>query len=146
LTAYQILEAKAIGADLILLIAACLSVTEVKNLSAVAKSLGLEVLLEIHDESELNHICTAIDFVGINNRNLKTFSVDLSQSILLQNKIGKDYFTISESGIQSITDVLVLKKEGFHGFLIGELFMKQPNPAKYFMNFMQQLNKQYENS
>ena len=87
---YQLIEAKAFGADIILLIAACLSTDEVKSLAGVAKNIGLNVLLEIHNEHELEHICDEVDVVGINNRNLKTFKVDISHSIDLCNKIPCD--------------------------------------------------------
>ncbi len=87
---WQIAEAKAFGADVILLIAACLTPVEVKQLAAYAKSIGLEVLLEIHNEGELDHICDEVDMVGVNNRNLKTFEVDISISLELINKIPKE--------------------------------------------------------
>jgi indole-3-glycerol phosphate synthase len=90
--AYQMIEAKAYGASVILLIAACLSPAEVKTLRCTAKNLGLEVLLELHDETELDHVCDGIDIVGINNRNLKTFSVDLEQSVRLAEKIDDVFF------------------------------------------------------
>jgi indole-3-glycerol phosphate synthase len=135
----QILEAKALGADVILLIAACLSPKLVKQLSQFAQKIGLEVLLELHTEEELNHVCETVDFVGINNRNLKTFEVNLEQSIMMKNKIGKSFLTIAESGISSIADINYLKNEGFDGFLIGELFMKNEHPISAFKDFMSQL-------
>ena len=136
---YQLYEAKAYGADVVLLIAACLSPDEVKRLSRTAKRLGLEVLLELHDESELNHIGGDIDLVGINNRNLKTFTVDLERSVRLSEKIGNDFIKIAESGIQDAETVVFLKKAGFRGFLIGEYFMKQPDPMIAFADFVNQL-------
>lgn len=132
---YQIVEAKAFGADVILLIAACLSPVEVKQLTAVAKKLHLEVLLELHDESELNHICSEVDLVGVNNRNLKNFEVDLEHSVRMAEKIGNDFTKIAESGINNIKNVRYLKQHGFKGFLIGEYFMKQENPGKAFKEF-----------
>ncbi len=135
----QILETKALGADVILLIAACLSPKLVKQLSQFAQKIGLEVLLELHIEEELNHICDTVDFVGINNRNLKTFEVNLEQSVMMKNKIGKSFLTIAESGISSIGDINYLKKEGFDGFLIGELFMKNKQLVEGYKDFMQQL-------
>ena len=95
--AYQFYEAKAIGADVILLIAACLTVQQVKEFSALSKELGLEVLLEVHNEEELEHICNDVDFVGVNNRNLKTFKVDINTSLQLFPQIPADKIAISES-------------------------------------------------
>ena len=138
---YQLFESKAFGADIVLLIAACLSKTEVKNLSALAKNLGLNVLLEIHDENELEHICDTIDVVGINNRDLKTFKVDLNQSIELCKKIPADKIKISESGIDSVKAIQYLKKNGFSGFLMGEKFMKEKYPQKAFEEFVNELNQ-----
>ncbi len=132
---YQIIEAKAYGADVILLIAGCLTPGEVKNLSASAQKLGLEVLLEIHDETELEHVCETIDIVGVNNRNLKTFEVDLQHSVQLAEKIDNHFLKVAESGIHSVEDVHFLKQHGFNGFLIGEFFMKQKSPMEAFKNF-----------
>ena len=98
---YQVTEAKSIGADVILLIAACLSPKEVKRLATFAKSLGLEVLLELHDERELEHICDETELIGINNRNLKTFEVNIEQSLIMGQKIPGDKIKIAESGISS---------------------------------------------
>ncbi len=135
---YQILEAKAHGADVILLIAACLSPQRVKELAVFAKNLGLEVLLELHTEEELEHICSEVDLVGVNNRNLKTFEVDLEHSIRLSAQIG-DRIKIAESGISQIENILYLKENGFHGFLIGETFMKQADPGAAFAGFINDL-------
>ncbi|MDB5205158.1 MAG: trpC [Flavisolibacter sp.] len=132
---YQILEAKAYGADVILLIGACLSPKEVKILSASAKSLGLEVLLELHDETELDHICDSVDLVGVNNRNLKNFEVDLEHSVRLAAKIDDSFIKVAESGINDVANIHYLKKHGFKGFLIGEYFMKQESPMQAFKNF-----------
>jgi indole-3-glycerol phosphate synthase len=136
---YQIFEAKAYGADVILLIAACLSAKEVKYLATTAKQLGLEVLLELHDENELGHICNEVDLVGVNNRNLKTFEVDLENSVRLSEKIGNDFIKIAESGINDVKDIHYLKQHGFKGFLIGEYFMKQEDLGKAFQEFIDQL-------
>ncbi len=136
---YQIVEAKSIGADVILLIAACLSPLEVKQLASKAKQLGLEVLLEIHNEAELGHICDEVDLVGVNNRNLKTFEVDIQTSLKLINRIPKEKIAISESGISDVETILTLKSAGFKGFLIGENFMKQPDPTIAFAEFTNQL-------
>lgn len=131
---YQVLESKAAGADVILLIAACLSKQEISRLSRTAKNLGLEVLLEIHSEEELETICDTIDVVGINNRNLKTFQVDIENSIRIADQI-PGICKISESGIDSPDTIKHLKAVGFEGFLIGERFMKETHPATAFKQF-----------
>ncbi|MBU6261860.1 MAG: indole-3-glycerol phosphate synthase TrpC [Bacteroidetes bacterium] len=143
---YQIIEAKAYGAEVILLIAACLSPLQVKELASVAKDIGLEVLLEIHTQQELGHVCDAVDMVGINNRNLKTFEVDLAHSIALAKMLPAHLPKIAESGISQVSTILELKKEGFDGFLIGENFMKTPDPAAAFAAFVADLkNSEHEN-
>ncbi|HWK06648.1 MAG TPA: indole-3-glycerol phosphate synthase TrpC [Puia sp.] len=136
---YQIVEAKSMGADVILLIAACLSPAEVKQLAAFARSLELEVLLEIHNEDELAHICEETELVGVNNRDLKTFTVDVDRSIRLSEKIPAGKLTIAESGISQVATILHLKKAGFSGFLIGENFMKEKDPGAAFGKFVQEL-------
>lgn len=136
---YQVLEAKAIGADVILLIAACLSPQQVKILATVAKSLGLEVLLEVHDANELEHDCDAVDIIGVNNRDLKTFTVDIARSINLINEIPAGKAPVSESGISDVYTIRQLKQHGFKGFLIGETFMKENDPAIAFSTFVQHL-------
>ncbi|MGB8194176.1 MAG: indole-3-glycerol phosphate synthase TrpC [Chitinophagaceae bacterium] len=137
---YQLIEAKALGADVILLIAACLNVQDVQRLAARTKDLGMEVLLEIHNEEELGHICDKVDLVGVNNRNLKTFTVDLEQSIRLSEKIGDQKLKIAESGISQVENIVYLKQHGFNGFLIGERFMKEPDPGSAFIKFVSELN------
>lgn len=137
--AYQFYEAKAIGADVILLIAACLTPTQVKEFTALSKELKLEVLLEIHNEEELEHICSDVDFVGVNNRNLKTFEVDINTSLQLFPHIPKDKLAIAESGISNTDTIVTLKKAGFNGFLIGENFMKQADPTIAFADFVTEL-------
>lgn len=132
---YQIAEAKAYGADVILLIAACLSPKEVGELAGFAKGLGLEVLLELHVEEELGHIHPHVDLVGVNNRNLKDFKVDLSHSVRLAERIGPSLPKVAESGIRSVEDLRFLKGHGFSGFLIGEYFMKQSDPGRAFKDF-----------
>ena len=134
--AWQIAEAKAFGADVILLIAACLSVEEVKKLAAYAKSVGLEVLLEIHNEEELSHICDEVDMVGVNNRNLKTFEVNINTSLELINKMPTGKPAIAESGISDVNTIVTLRKAGFKGFLIGETFMKMADPGLAFEQFV----------
>jgi len=136
---YQVTEAKSIGADVILLIAACLSPKEVKRLATFAKSLGLEVLLELHDERELEHICDETELIGINNRNLKTFEVNIEQSLIMGQKIPGDKIKIAESGIRSVDDIMMFKENGFKGFLIGELFMKEADPTIAFAEFVNAL-------
>jgi indole-3-glycerol phosphate synthase len=137
---YQVVEAKAIGADVILLIAACLSPADVKRLAEFACSFGLEVLLEIHEEEELEHICDATTLIGVNNRDLKTFTVDIDRSIRLSRKIPGDRVLIAESGIHDPDTVRRMRDAGFHGFLVGEHFMKDANPAVAFASFVKQLN------
>lgn len=136
---YQIFESKALGADVILLIAACLSVKQVKELALAAKRIGLEVLLELHDESELNHICNEVDLVGVNNRNLKNFEVNLEHSVRMAEKIGNDFIKVAESGINDVNNIGYLKQHGFNGFLIGEYFMKQQDPGKALKEFTDSL-------
>lgn len=138
---YQIIEAKAMGADVILLIAACLAPATVRSLARFAGSLGLEVLLEIHNEEELGHICEETELVGVNNRDLKTFTVDVERSIRLSRQIPAGKILIAESGISQVETILHLKKAGFRGFLIGENFMKEKDPAAAFGTFVQELNK-----
>jgi len=136
---YQIAEARAIGADTILLIAACLTPEEVKRLAAFAKALNLEVLLELHDERELEHICDEVDLVGINNRDLKTFEVDIERSLKMAEKIPAGQIKVAESGINSVEDILLFRQNGFKGFLIGELFMKEADPGVAFEEFVNAL-------
>ena len=133
---YQFYEAKSIGADVVLLIAACLSPSQVKDFTSLSHELGMEVLLEIHTEAELNHFNKDIDLVGINNRNLKDFKVDLQHSVNLKNLLPKDTLSVAESGIYSVEDFRFLKEKGFNGFLMGEYFMKNQNPGKAFEEFV----------
>jgi len=136
---WQIAEAKAFGADVILLIAACLTTEEVRQLALFAKTIGLEVLLEVHNEVELKHICDEVDLVGVNNRNLKTFDVDINTSLELVGKIPAGKPAVAESGISNVETIVTLKKAGFKGFLIGETFMKEPDPGKAFSAFVTEL-------
>ncbi|GGH21442.1 indole-3-glycerol phosphate synthase TrpC [Sphingobacterium alkalisoli] len=137
---YQITEAKAYGADIILLIAACLTSEEISNFSSYAKSLGLSVLLEVHNEEELNRsIFDTIDAIGVNNRNLKDFSVSLDHSYDLVNKIPDRFVKVSESGISDPLTIRELKQIGFQAFLIGENFMKTDNPAEAIKEFVKEL-------
>lgn len=138
--AYQIAEAKAYGADIILLIAACLGAAEIMELSSYAKSLGLSVLLEVHNEEELQRsIMDTIDAIGVNNRNLKDFSVSLGHSYDLVDKIPSRFLKISESGISDPKTIGALRGAGFDGFLVGENFMRAESPALAIHEFVQQM-------
>ncbi|GHC60402.1 indole-3-glycerol phosphate synthase TrpC [Ulvibacter litoralis] len=137
---YQIYEAKAYGADAILLIAAILDAHEIKLFSSIAKNLQLDVLLEVHNQEELEKsLFPTIDMIGVNNRNLKTFEVSLETSKSLSKLIPSEFVKVSESGISSIENIKALKEYGFQGFLIGENFMKTENPGASALQFMKQL-------
>ena len=141
---YQVIEAKSTGADAILLIASFLSLSEIIELTNVAHSLGMEVLLETHTEQEVkDNIATTADLVGINNRNLNTFEVDIANSIRLAEMLPKDIPKIAESGIESADTIRLLKQNGFNGFLIGEYFMRHSHPAQKCKELIKQLG--YEN-
>jgi indole-3-glycerol phosphate synthase len=134
---YQIIEAKSIGADCILLIAAALRPDELKSLGAFAKSLGMEVLLEVHDREELDtSINEHLDLIGVNNRSLKTFEVSVATSLELVDAIPDQFVKISESGLSDPATLVQLKKAGYDGFLIGENFMKSARPNQAAYNFM----------
>ena len=138
---YQILEAKAYGADVILLIAAILTKDNIKSLSEFAKSLQLDVLLEVHNEEELHKsIMPSLDMLGVNNRDLKTFNVSLETSKLLSDFIPDEFVKVSESGISSIEAIKELQPYGYKGFLIGENFMKTDNPGKSATQFIKNIN------
>ncbi|MFV0471789.1 MAG: indole-3-glycerol phosphate synthase TrpC [Paludibacteraceae bacterium] len=137
--AYQFYETKAMGADVILLIAAALTISETENFAKLAKSLGLEVLLEIHDKEELKYINEYVDMVGVNNRNLKTFETDLQTSKKLAPLIPDNFVKISESGISNPQSVIELRKYGYQGFLMGENFMKEDNPSEALKKFISQI-------
>ena len=137
---FQIVEAKAIGADVILLIAACLTEKELKNYGQLATDIGMEVLYEVHTQQDLNKINDLDDkIIGINNRNLKTFEVDLEHSIKLASQIPTTCLKISESGISDPRIISGLKEYGFQGFLIGENFMNQENPGEACQAFINQI-------
>jgi len=137
---YQIIEAKAIGADAILLIAAILTKAEIKQFSELAKSLNLDVLLEVHNEDELHKsIMPSLDMLGVNNRNLKTFEVSLEISKQLSALIPNDFVKVSESGISSVDAIKELQPYGYKGFLIGENFMKTDNPGASATQFIKDL-------
>ncbi|AZA82949.1 indole-3-glycerol phosphate synthase TrpC [Chryseobacterium lactis] len=136
---YQFYEAKNMGADVILLIASCLSPDQVQEFTELAHELKMEVLLEIHTEEELKHFNPKIDLVGINNRNLKDFKVDLQHSVQLKNLLPKGVVSVAESGIYHLDDFNYLKEKGFDGFLMGEYFMRNTDPAKAFEEFSSQI-------
>ncbi|MBC7567275.1 MAG: indole-3-glycerol phosphate synthase TrpC [Pedobacter sp.] len=137
---YQLLEAKAWGADVVLLIAAILTPTEIKHLSTLAKSLGLNVLLEVHNREELlRSICPGLDAIGVNNRNLADFTVNIQTSFDLVDEIPKDFMKISESAISATATIRDLKEVGFNGFLIGENFMKTDDPGAAMREFVSEL-------
>lgn len=138
---YQILEAKAIGADAILLIAACLTPKQVKNLAKTARNLGLQVLLELHRESELDHFSEGIELVGVNNRNLDNFEVSVENSLRLLPNLPNSAVKISESGISDPAVATQILRAGFDGLLIGENFMKTADPAAACSQFLENLRK-----
>ena len=126
---YQVIEAKSIGADAILLIAAALSPSRLQQLAAVAHSLDLEVLMEVHNAAELaENLHDEVDLIGVNNRNLKTFEVNIETSLNLASAIPSQYVKVAESGISDPENIVELKQSGFEGFLIGETFMKHSRP------------------
>jgi indole-3-glycerol phosphate synthase len=134
---YQILEAKSIGADCILLIAAALEPKRLSELAAFAHSFGMEVLMEVHDLAELEaSLNPHLDLVGVNNRSLKTFDVSLDTSFSLVDRIPNEFVKISESGISQPETLIQLRNAGFNGFLIGENFMKTSRPQQAALNFM----------
>jgi indole-3-glycerol phosphate synthase len=133
---YQIVEAKSLGADAILLIAAVLSGDQVLNLGRCAHALDMQVLLEIHGREEIDRLCEFVDMVGVNNRDLKTFTIDMDISFRLANLIPGGFIRISESGISSPGIVRKLKDAGYQGFLIGENFMGAPDPVVAFSDFV----------
>ncbi|MBF0647393.1 indole-3-glycerol phosphate synthase TrpC [Dysgonomonas sp. GY75] len=136
---YQLYQAKLAGASAILLIASALTIAETKQLARTAKELGLDVLLEIHNEQELGHINDKVDVVGVNNRNLGTFVTDVQISFDLVEKIPNEFIKISESGISDPQTVVDLQAAGYRGFLMGENFMKTADPGKALGEFITQL-------
>jgi len=132
---YQIHEAKAIGADAILLIAEILTKEQVSELSKVANDLGLEVLMELHDASQVDKISDNVNVVGVNNRNLKTFKTNIQSSLDII-EILPDICKISESGIHSVDQMLELYAAGYNGFLIGERFMASEDPVAACVNLI----------
>lgn len=136
---YQLYQAKLYGANAILLIAAALTKNKIQQLAKKAKELGLDVLLEIHNEEELDHSNEWVDVIGVNNRNLKTFITDVQTSFHLADKIPDEFIKISESGISAVQTVKELQQAGYKGFLMGENFMKTDNPGKALKKFIEEL-------
>ena len=136
---YQLFQARHIGADAVLLIAADLSKQEVQTLTALAHELGLEVLLELHSEHELDYADIPVDAVGVNNRNLGTFVTDVQNSFRLAARLPQDRVLVSESGISNPETIKLLREAGYRGFLIGETFMKTDDPGQALKNFISQL-------
>jgi indole-3-glycerol phosphate synthase len=138
---YQVIEAKSLGADIILLIAAILTPAEIQTLASLAKSLGLNVLLEVHNLEELQRsINPNVDAIGVNNRNLADFTVSVETSFQLAEHIPAEFLKISESAISNTNTIKSLKQAGFNGFLIGENFMKEENPGAAIREFVKGLN------
>jgi indole-3-glycerol phosphate synthase len=139
---YQILEAKSMGADCILLIAAVLDPKRLESLAKFSKDLGLEVLMEVHDREELDRSLNPyLDVVGVNNRNLKTFEVSLETSLSLVDSIPNEFVKISESGISEPETLVKLRSAGYQGFLIGENFMRSIRPYQAAYNFMNEYRR-----
>lgn len=137
---YQIIESKAMGADIILLIAAILTPAQISSFAKQAKNLGLNVLLEVHSREELQRSITGnLDAIGVNNRNLGDFSVDIQNSFNLVDEIPAEVMKISESAISDPSIIKELKQAGFNGFLIGENFMKTDDPAAAMQRFVSEL-------
>lgn len=136
---YQLFQARHIGADAVLLIAADLSKQEVRSLTALAHDLALEVLLELHSEHELDYADIEVDAIGVNNRNLGTFVTDVQNSFRLASQLPQDKVLVSESGISNPDTIRLLRKAGYRGFLIGETFMKTDNPGEALKNFISRL-------
>lgn len=139
---YQLIEARAHGAAVILLIAAVLPEQLLKTLFTTAKNIGLEVLLEVHNKEELERsLLPGPDMIGVNNRNLKTFEVSLETSKTLAHYIPDTVVKVSESGISSVEAIKELQQYGYRGFLVGEHFMRNPDPGASAAGFIEKLNK-----
>lgn len=139
---YQVIEARSIGADAVLLIAAILDKPRLKQLNDFARSLQLEVLVEVHSEEELSGIDNLdTDLIGVNNRNLKTFETDINTSRRLAKCIPDQFIKVSESGIDDVDTIVELKGFGYKGFLMGEYFMKHSHPEKACRQFIQKLRE-----
>lgn len=128
---YQIIEARAIGADAVLLIVSALTDTQMAELYAVATAFGLDVLVEVHSQSELERaLKLPVPMIGINNRNLKTFQVSLNTTLALMRSVPKDKMIVTESGILTPSDVTLMQANGINAFLVGEAFMRAPEPGE----------------
>jgi len=128
---FQIYESRAMGADCILLIAACLNDAQMADFEAVAQALGMAVLVEVHDAAELERaLKLKTPLLGVNNRNLRTFEVSLGTTLTLMAQLPPDKLLITESGIATREDVLRLRQAGVHAFLVGEAFMRAPEPGQ----------------
>ena len=138
---YQIIEARSIGADAILLIATVLTAAEIKEFSELANNLGMETILEIHDVKELDKGIGKADIIGFNNRNLHDFTCHYTNAIKAFNQLPKDLLKIAESGINTAKEAYELKQAGYDGFLIGQQFMEHSNPGFACAQFIQELNK-----
>jgi len=138
---YQLVEAKAMGADVVLLIAAALGVKQTSHLARMAHELGLEVLLEVHNADEIQHANEYVDMLGVNNRNLKTFEQNIQTSFDLASLIPDQFIKVSESGISKVDTVIDLQSAGYKGFLMGENFMKEINPAEALKVFISNILK-----
>lgn len=137
---YQVVEARSLGADVILLIAALLSPQEVENFTLLAHQLGMEVLLEVHTEQELlQNLNAGVDLIGVNNRDLRTFTVSLDVSKRISAFIPKELVAVSESGIDTVESICTLRAAGFRGFLMGQKFMEQPDPGMACKDFIHRL-------
>lgn len=136
---YQVYEAKSMGASAILLIAAVLTDARARELGSLAKAMGMDVLMEVHNREELDLVNPFVDIVGVNNRNLKTFEVSLENSVQLASYMPVDTVKISESGIYTVEDIRYLRSHGFQGFLIGENFMREADPGKACVEFSAKL-------
>ncbi len=136
---YQLFQAKEIGADAVLLIAADLTLSECRTLAHTAHQLGLESLLEIHTEKELDYVACEVDMVGVNNRNLGTFHTDVQNSFRLSSLLPDDMLRVSESGISKPETIRLLREVCFRGFLIGECFMREENPGEALTKFLSSL-------
>jgi len=138
---YQVIEGKSIGADAILLIASILSKEEIEKFTDLAHRLGMEVLLELHTERELEKVYEAVDVIGVNNRNLETMQIDIATSRSMAKLIPAGYIKISESGIEDPGMVIEIMQLGFNGVLIGSNFMKHPEPEIACAKFIQKINQ-----
>lgn len=136
---YQVYEAKSMGASAILLIAAVLTDARARELGSLAKAMGMDVLMEVHNREELDLVNPYVDIVGVNNRDLKTFEVSLENSVKLASYMPADTVKISESGIYTVEDIRYLRSHGFQGFLIGENFMREADPGKACVEFSAKL-------